>query len=194
MVRIAPRSFCKREDGSSSIEFVLLIFVIIATVFFVVEVTLYLFFSASLHKAAQAGARAAVVSTPLAPGVPERNGRTEAGIFGTACSDASAPCVSFSSVSCTGTACTATEFNRIFAHMSGFAGQLQPENVTITYDWTGLGFAGGPTVPLVTVAVSNVPFRTGIIGLLLTNSGILSSLPTHTVSMTGEDMNRGGAP
>ncbi|GJL94634.1 MAG: hypothetical protein DHS20C05_10390 [Hyphococcus sp.] len=190
----ASLSFLKREDGSSTIELVVLIFVIVATCFFVIEVTLYLFFSATLHKAAQAGARAAVVSTPLAPGVPARNQRTENGIFGVACSHASSPCVSFAPVSCTGSACTPAEFNRIYAHMNGFAGQIQPENVTVTYDWTGLGFAGGPTVPLVTVTVSNVPFRTGVIGLLLTNAGILSSLPTHTVSMTGEDMNRGGAP
>lgn len=187
-------SYLKASEGSSTIEFVVLFFVIIATVFFVIEVTLYLFFSAALNKAAQAGARAAVVSTPVAPGVPARNQRTESGVFGIACSDASAPCVPFDNVSCTGSACTAVEFDRIFAHMQGFSGQLSPENVTISYEWTGLGFAGGPTVPLVSVTVSGVPYRTGIVGLLLTNAGVLASLPTHAASMTGEDLDRGGAP
>lgn len=187
-------SFLLNQRGSSSVEFVLVIFAILATVFFVLEVTLYLFFSASLHKAAQAGLRAAVVSTPVAAGVPERNARSEDGIFGVDCSDASAPCVPFNDVSCSGDNCLPAEFNRIFAHMSGFAGQLQPEHVTVSYQWVGLGFAGGPTIPLVTVTVAGVPFQTGVVGLLLTNAGVLSTLPAHTVSMTGEDLNRGGAP
>ena len=193
-MRLSPLRFVKNEAGSSTIEFVVVIFAILATVFFVLEVTLYLFFSASLNKAAQAGLRAAVVSTPVAAGVPATNGRTATGVFGVSCSHASAPCVGFANVSCTGTACTAAEFNRIFAHMQGFSGQLQPDNVTIAYEWIGLGFAGGPIVPLVTVTVSGVPFRTGIVGMLLTNAGVLATLPTHTVSMTGEDLNRGGAP
>lgn len=193
-MRRSPIRFLSQENGSSSVEFVVVIFAILATIFFVLEVTLYLFFSASLNKSAQAGLRAAVVSTPIAAGLPERNARTNTGVFGVSCSDASAPCVPFADVSCTGAACEAAEFDRIFAHMRGFAGQLEPENVTISYNWTGLGFAGGPTVPLVTVTVSDVPFRTGVVGLLLTNAGVLATLPTHTVSMTGEDLNRGGAP
>lgn len=168
-----------------------MIFAILATVFFVLETTLYLFFSASLEKAAQAGVRAAVVSTPVAAGVPATNARTAAGLFGAACP---ANCVGFNTVSCTGAACTPAEFNRIFAHMDGFVGQLEPENVTITYDYAGLGFAGGPTIPVVTVTVSGVPYRTGVVGLLLSNTGLLAALPTHSVSMTGEDLNRGGAP
>ncbi|WP_290496086.1 TadE/TadG family type IV pilus assembly protein [Hyphomonas sp. UBA4494] len=193
-MRFRCKRFWGNDTGSSTIEFVVLMFVILATIFFVLESTLYLFFSAAIHKSAQAGARAAVVSTPLAAGVPATNAKTPAGIFGVACTDVSAPCVSFPPVSCTGTACDATQFNRIFAHMQGFSGQLAPDNVTITYEWTGLGFAGGPTVPLVTVTVSDVPFQTGVVGLLLTNAGVLATLPTHSVSMTGEDLNTGGAP
>lgn len=187
-------SLARGEVGTATIEFVILILGILAIVFFVLEVTLYLFFSASLNKAAQAGLRAAVVSTPVTAGLPVINERTEDGLFGISCSAASAPCVPYQSVSCTGTGCDPAEFNRIFAHMNGFSGQLMPQNVTISYAPTGLGFAGGPTVPLVSVTVAGVPFRTGIVGLLLTNAGILSALPTHTVSMTGEDLERGGAP
>ncbi len=193
-MRSPPFRFFNNERGSSSVEFVLVIFAILATVFFVLEVTLYLFFSASLNKAAQAGLRAAIVSTPVTPGLPERNQRTETGLFGIDCSDASTPCVPFTDVSCTGSGCTAAEFNRIYAHMNGFAGQLEPDHITISYEWVGLGFAGGPTVPLVRVTVSGVPFQTGVVGLLLTNAGVLATLPTHSVSMTGEDLDRGGAP
>lgn len=185
--------YLKRDDGSSTVEFVVIIVAVLFTVFFVLEVTLYLFFSASLNKAAQAGLRAAVVSNPVAAGLPAINARHENGIFGQSCSNANT-CVPLPTVTCTGGACTAVEFDRIYAHMQGFSGQIQPEHVTITYEDTGLGFAGGPSIPLVTVTVSGVPFRTGIVGLLLTNAGVLSALPTHSVSMTGEDMNRGGAP
>ncbi len=194
MNRAHSRRFIRNDTGSSTVEFVVVSFAILISVFFVLEVTLYLFFSAALNKAAQAGTRTAVVSTPAAPGVPARNARSANGVFGVACSDPSVPCVPFTDVSCTGAACDPTEFNRIFAHMQGFSGQLQPDNVTISYQWTGLGFAGGPVIPLVTVTVSGVPFRTGVVGLLLTNAGVLASLPTHAVSMTGEDLNRGGAP
>lgn len=189
-------AYLRGEDGSSSVEFVVVIFAILATVFFVLEVTLYLFFSAALNKSAQAGLRAAVVSTPLAAGVPATNAKAagNGNIFGQDCTLAGAPCVPFATVECAGPACTATEFDRIFAHMQGFSGQLEPDNVTIKYEWVGLGFAGGPTVPLVTVTVSGVPYRTGVIGLLLTSTDVVATLPTHSVSMTGEDLNRGGAP
>ena len=61
--------------------------------------------------------------------------------------------------------------------------------MTLTYEDTQLGYAGGPTVPLVTARVENVPYQTGIVGLLLSNAGVLSSLPAHSSSMTGEDLN-----
>jgi len=185
----------KTQSGSSTIEFVVVIFAILAAVFFVIEVTLYMFFSASLEKAAQAGLRAAVVSDPVAAGVPIRNQRTATGLYGISCSDSTAPCVGFSTISCTGgSTCIADEFTRIFNHMQGFSGQLQQANVVVTYSYSGLGYAGGPTIPLVTVTVQNVPFQTGVVGLLLTNAGVLAALPTHSVTMTGEDLDRGGAP
>lgn len=187
MTRKFPR-FLDSSDGSSTIEFVVIFFAFMATFFFVVEATLYLFFTATLQKAAQAGVRAAVVSTPIAAGVPLTITRSAGGVFGVSCSDASAPCVPFASVSCTGAACDPAQFGRIFAHMRGFAGQLQPENVTITYQDIGLGFAGGPTVPLVTVRISGVAFQTGIVGLLLTNANVLAALPPQAASMTGEDL------
>jgi len=193
------------QSGSSTIEFVVVMFAVLATVFFVLEVTLYLFFSASLQKAAQAGARVAVVSTPVASGLPlcdttnpakgYCNRKTTNGVFGVSCSDASNPCTGFTTAACTGgSTCVDAEFTRIFNHMQGFSGQLTPENVTVSYSYDGLGYAGGPIIPLVTVTVQNVPFQTGVVGLLLTNAGVLSTLPTHSVSITGEDLNRGGAP
>jgi Flp pilus assembly protein TadG len=184
-----PRHFVHDRAGSSTIQFVVIFGGLMALIFFVMETTLYLFFSASLEKAAQAGARAAVVSAPVAAGLPDRNQRKPAGLFGIPCSNASAPCVGYATATCTGNGCAAGDFDRIFTHMSGFSGQLEPGNVTVTYADTQLGYAGGPIVPLVTVRVANVPYQTGIVGLLLTNAGVLSSLPAHASSLTGEDLN-----
>jgi Flp pilus assembly protein TadG len=192
MLTRSPSSFFGNDLGASTIEFVVVIFAVVATVFFVLETTLYMFFSEALHKSAQAGVRAAVVSDPVVAGVPARNERSAAGLFGVSCSDATSPCTPFADVSCTGGACIAAEFDRIFAHMNGFSGQLQPDHVTISYQWAELGYAGGPITPLITVSVSGVPFQTGIVGLLLSNAGVLATLPAHSVSMTGEDLNRGG--
>jgi len=72
--------------------------------------------------------------------------------------------------------------------MRGFNGQIQASNVTITYVDAGIGFAGGPTVPMVTVTVTSVPYQTGILGLLLNATGNLATLPSRSASMTGEDL------
>lgn len=182
------RPFLRSSDGSATIEFVVVFLGFIAIIFFVVEVTLYLFFMASIEKAAQAGARAAVVSPPVVSGVPPVIQKTAGGVFGFKCSDPSAPCVSFGTLSCTGAACQAIPFTRILNHMRGYNAQIEAEHVTVVYSDIGLGFAGGPATPMVTVSVSGLPFRTGIVGLLLTNANVLAVLPARSASMTGEDM------
>lgn len=186
--RGTARSFFADRDGNATIEFVVVFLGFIAIIFFVLETTLYMFFSASLEKAAQAGVRAAVVSPPVAAGVPAINAKTNAGIYGRSCSGSPSPCVGYLTQSCTGAACTAGNFTRILNHMRGFNSKIAAQNVTITYADTGLGFAGGPSVPMVTVRVSGVSFDTGVVGLLLTNAGVLAALPAQSASMTGEDL------
>jgi hypothetical protein len=41
---------------------------------------------------------------------------------------------------------------------------------------------------MVTVTISNVPFQTGILGLLLSSTGNLAVLPSRAANMTGEDL------
>lgn len=191
-MEVSRKSDKTSEQGVVSIEFVLVIFAILATVFFVIEVTLYLFFSASVHKAAQSGARALAVSAPVVDSFPIENERSANGVFGVDCADQTSPCIAFTQISCTGNACN-SDFTRIFNHMSRFNGQILPQHVTVSYGPTGLGFAGGPTIPLVTVTVTGVPFRAGFTGLLLNSVGIIPTLPTHIVSTTGEDLSNGAA-
>jgi hypothetical protein len=162
----------------------------IAIVFFVVEVTLYMFFMASLEKAAQAGVRAAVVSSPVAAGVPLTIARGDTGVFGHKCSVSPTTCADIPTISCTGATCEPVGFTRILNHMRGFNGRIQADDVTITYSsaGSGIGFAGGPSAPMVTVTVSGVPFQTGILGLLLGDASGLATLPARSASMTGEDL------
>lgn len=184
--------FLQKKDGSSTIEFVVVFVAFIATIFFVLEVTLYLFFMSSLEKAAEAGVRAAVVSSPLVADFPLTIEKTPSGVFGFKCSDATAPCAAFATLSCTGDSgangCLAAPFDRILNHIRGFNAQITAANVTVSYEDVGLGYAGGPPVPMVTVTIHDVPYQTGIVGLLLTNANVLATLPARSASMTGEDL------
>jgi Flp pilus assembly protein TadG len=182
--------FIATRDGSATVEFVVVFLGFISIIMFVVEVTLYMFFTASLEKAAEAGVRAAVVSPPVVAGYPTTTGLRAGGggVFGQMCSLASAPCAALPTSTCTGGSCQSVPFNRILTHMRGFNAQIQASNVTVTYADAGIGFAGGPAVPMVTVTVSNVPYQTGILGLLLNSTGNVATLPTRSAGMTGEDL------
>lgn len=192
MARRGHGSFLRSDNASATVEFVVVFMAFIAIVFFVVEVTLYLFFVASLEKAAQAGVRAAVVSAPIASGLPSQTIK-KAGdeyIYGYKCSHPSSPCETFAPVTCGSTTCSAAGFARILAHMQGFNGRIAAANVNVTYSDAGIGFAGGPLAPMVTVTVSGVPFQSGILGLLLdpATTTAAATLPARSASMTGEDL------
>lgn len=187
--------FGRDASGATTIEFVVVFMGFIAVIFFVLETVLYGFSMSSLEKAAQAGVRAAVTSEPVAAGVPERISKQTAGVFGYKCSDAAAQCITFGTATCTGGTCDPTGFNRILSHMRGFNGRIEAENVTLTYtdvntdgSALGIGFAGGPTVPMVTVRIDNVPYGAGIFGLLLSDATGLATLPRRAATMTGEDL------
>lgn len=185
------RSWLRDCDGSASVEFVVIFLGFISIIVFVIEVTLYMFFMASLEKAAEAGVRYAVVSQPVV-GIPANNVANGSTPAGTKCSQGGA-CNSFTTRTCSGT-CSGTQFNRILKHMQGFNGAIRRQNVTISYAYAGIGFAGGPTVPVVTVAVSGVNYNTGVFGLLLNTVGDqttlnqLQTLPARSATMTGEDL------
>jgi hypothetical protein len=196
-------SFLRGGDGSTSVEFVVVFLGFLASFLFVVEVALYLFFLASLEKAAEAGVRAAVVSAPVV-NIRDENRPTGSGVaMGTRCS--SSTCEAWpSEPGCGGQGqsnCSGSTFARIRNHMQGFNGQIESDNIAISYRDTGIGFAGGPSVPMVTVTVSCVPFDTGILGLLLDTIDTsapgtwdcrnrLGFLPPRSASMTAEDLAR----
>lgn len=185
--------FLHDKTGSTTAEFVAVVFFFFIIVFFVMEVALALFFWQTVEKSAQMGVRLVVVSAPVEPGVPSTNAYTGASgtLLGDPCSDSSAPCVGFSTVTCTGVACTNTaDFNRILSRVRQLYAGIAASNVTITYEYVGLGFAGGQTVPLVTLTISGVPFQTGILSIMgnLIGDTALTTIPTMTATLTGEDL------
>jgi hypothetical protein len=67
--------------------------------------------------------------------------------------------------------------------------------VRITYRYTGLGFAGGPTIPAIALELHDVPFQLGVLGLIggLLGAGHQLTLPPISATFTGEDLSSAGA-
>ncbi len=80
-------------------------------------------------------------------------------------------------------------FDGVVAAMQGAFPRVEPEQVTIGYRATNLGFVGKPDGPVaeVTVTLSDVPFD--FIGLTpFRNLGISVTMPVMSASMTAEDL------
>jgi hypothetical protein len=99
-----------------------------------------------------------------------------------------------------GAACAGDAFNHISARMRQIFPVIQNQNSSIRYQDSGLGYVGGPPVPLVTVAVSGVPIP--VIGAIIDLASRLvggaggadGTLRPIQASMTAEDLNTAGSP
>jgi Flp pilus assembly protein TadG len=197
--------FIRDDRGGIAVEFVALMPAFVFLTFFIFEIGVAIMWVGTVEKAAQLGARMAVVSniavTGIAPGDKNQIGMTA--IPGQNCP---AGCVGFATRTCIGGTsadCDQPDFNAIFTRMDNLASILQPSNVSITYEYVGLGFAGGPIVPRVTVTIQNVPYGlfmttvlNGFIRLATGNPTAtlgLTNLPTITATYTGEDLSSLGA-
>lgn len=193
MDRRAPlQRFLRSEDGSMAVEFSIVGILFLIIVLAVIDMSRLAWELNSAKAAARAGARLAVVSSPVATqlanydavalGVPGGQPVLEG--------SAAAP----PDYVCTSTGCSnggtldTTTFNRIVARMQGYYGRLTAANVVIEYRHRGLGLAGfiGPDVePLVTVRVQNLSFQSaslqifGVTGL---------TVPSVTTTLTGESL------
>lgn len=151
------------------------------------------------EKATQMGARFAVVTNYVAPGIATSyvgsGGLTQgdvipASAFGKITCDSTNGCV------CTTTPCPtvgtldATAFGKIVARMQLFLPQLKANNVTIEYSSSGLGYAGSPVLPdlspLVTIKIgAPTPLQFKPITLFaLANM----NMPSFTTTLSAEDL------
>jgi Flp pilus assembly protein TadG len=210
-------TFLKDAAGGVTVEFVAIFPALLLTAFFVFEMIVSMYYVGGVEKAAQLGARMAITSnyavTTLTPG-QAIVGATSTTVPGALCIKGN--CTSFTTQTCVGSTlaapCSAADFNAIVNRMrscttcTGISSLIQASNVTITYSDSGLGFATGNIVPIVTVTVSGLTYPT-LTTNILTNfmkwtntqkgkgggTSPLPGFPTITVTMTGEDMSSAGA-
>jgi hypothetical protein len=157
--------------GASAAEFALVLPLLLLLMLGIIDAGRYLWEINRAEKAAQMGARLAVVTTPVSTGLANQDylgvgGLTQGDII---------PASALSPISCERTSCAcsgscptnattsdADAFDRILVRMQGFKRDIAPSDVTIIYQGSGLGYAGNPhgmdISPIVTVAVSGAQF------------------------------------
>lgn len=152
------------------------------------------------EKATQYGARMAVVTDVLAPGMASAS---YVGVGGLTQGDV-IPASALGQVTCTSAGCACTTspcptlgttnsaaFTAIVNRMRAMKPDITGSNVSVTYRGAGLGYAGDPNgmeiSPLVTVELSGVQFRPAA-GLLL----LTLTLPAFRTTLTAEDMSGTG--
>jgi len=211
MFRRLPK-LVRHDDGGATVEFVAAMLFFVVIFFFVMEIGVAVFWNATAEKAAQIGVRLAIVGDPTVTAsacpsdnndgdpVPAgtlplqncRNGGTGA-IYGRPCSTAGT-CHTWGPVTCvggTGANCDAAGFATIAQRVRSIFNLATDDRITIRYEDTSLGYAGGPVIPLVTVEISNVPYDLLFASLLGRMSGTgtaLIQMPTVSATLTGEDL------
>lgn len=169
-------AFWRDSRAASAAEFAMVLPVTLMLLFALVDTGRYMWGLNQIEKAAQMGARYAVVAS-MVPG-----GLSSASYVGsTACGAAALTpgdticAAALGSIKCTSTTCScetspcpalgtynAAAFTNIYNRMRHFAPYLTPTTVTVNYSGSGLGFAGDPNIqvaPIVTIKLDNVQFR-----------------------------------
>jgi hypothetical protein len=160
-------------------------------------------------KATELGGRLAAVSDPVSSDLSSLTGLSS-GVnpgdpmpyFERVCSGSSQSCSNGGTYSATAmntivygrgnSACGTVASGQLAAMCNVYSG-LTASNVTITYEQTGLGFAGSPSGPTPTVTVQttglrfNFFFLNGLLGLAPMN------MPTMRTTITGEDLSTTGS-
>lgn len=202
--------FTRCNSGASAAEFALVLPLLLLLLLGIIDTGRLAWEMNQAEKATQVGARVAVVTDAIAPGLTTESyvGKTVGSVTltqGDLIPAAALGTITCSSVSnavactCTTSPCPATlgtadatSFGRIVTRMQGMYGRIVADNVEIQYSGSGLGFAGDPNgmeiAPIVTVRLvgtQNAPLRfTPISTLRMLNF----ALPDFRTSLTAEDV------
>lgn len=159
-------AFSHNEDGSTLIEFAIVMPLFLLILFGLIDFGRMGFEYVMTNKAVQLAARVAVARLPACTGVATINARGAVPVgsvppyFGTNCRAGATVCASPATVTCNGDIGNAT-----VAEIWGDIQNLlpvgaQPANLRFSYAYTrDLGFLGGPFVPMVTVETRNLNFQ-----------------------------------
>lgn len=187
------RRLINDRSGASAAEFAMVLPLLLILLFGIIDAGRWMWTYNQAEKAAQMGARLAVVANPISSSITN----TYLGACGTPLTQGDLiPASCFSTITCTSSGCdSGTEdvaaFNTIVTRMQDFLPQLTAANLTIQYSPSGLGYAGNPNgpdiSPLVTVKIgapaTPVSF-TPITSFLLATM----NMPTFTTTLTAEDL------
>ncbi len=192
--------FWRNQRAASAAEFALVLPLFLLLLLGTIDVGRYMWNVGQLEKATQMGTRYAVVtdmvpsdlytySFATAGGIPQGNVVPQSSFPGVSCTSdgTTATCTCYSGGQCAfGLTANSAAFNGVVNRMNQFYRGITPADVTIDYSWSGLGYAGDPAGsdvnPIVTISVSNQPFRPLSLGTLR-NLG----LPGTSHSLTMED-------
>ena len=191
------RSFKRNETGASAAEFALVLPIFLLLLLGTMDVGFYAWNINQSEKATQMGTRWAVATDMVPSGLATYSFATSGGIpQGTV-----VPQSSFGGIRCTSGGCTckaqcasgltpgfnAASFASITQRMQQYKDDIEAGDITIDYDWSGLGYAGDPNgpdvAPFVTIQVTGLEFQP--VSTLL--FGLQWGLPDTRYTLTAED-------
>jgi hypothetical protein len=191
------------RSAASAAEFAIVLPLLLIFLLGIIDAGRWMWTYNRAEKAAQMGARFAVVGDPISPGIISSflgvGGLTQGDLipasdFGlVTCTGSGTSGSVTASCTCTTTPCPSlgtadgTAFENIVDRMKLFLPEIDYPNVTIQYSSSGLGYAGTPNgrdvSPLVTVKLSGLQF-TPLTSFLLASFPI----PQATTTLTAEDL------
>jgi hypothetical protein len=192
------RKIARDQIGSTAAEFALVLPLLLLLLFGIIDAGRWIWTYNQAEKATQMGARMAIVTDMISPGV----GTSYVGVGGLTQGDV-IPASAFGKITCTSTGCSCTTapcptlgtentaaFNTVVTRMKYFLPSLTAANVTIEYSSSGLGYAGSPILPdlspLVTIKIGTptaLQFRPVTI-LAITSV----NMPPFTTTLSAEDL------
>ena len=200
-LRNFPRFF-RDISGAATVEFVIVFPVMFFFFGFILLLATDFFWMLTSQKAVERGARTAITRLPVADALVDQgrvvNYVTNSGVLaGTSC-EPQGNCVAVPTYSCRGGSyidadpaaeCDATRFGDVFAVVQNLApNTIQPEDLTITYEDSGLGRATESYIPLVTVELSQSRFLGSFRWIDSFFDVGSPSQPTVAAALVGESM------
>lgn len=198
----AIRALLQSTHGGTAAEFGLLTPLLLSFMIGTVDLGRFLWTCNRAEKATQMGVRYAVTNDivpsglatydfAIAGGIPQGDPIPLSSFGGADCNSASGTvtCTCKTGATCpTLTPVNTQAFTNIVTQMQRFYPSLTADNVTISYEYSGLGYAGDPNgiqvSPLVTVKLKNMTFTPMLFRFFAASP---LSLPAYTASLTLED-------